>query len=209
MNSDCKVFVGNVPFKCNIEEFNDCFKNMNGFIKAELCSQNNDDSSRGFGFLIFDTPENAKAVLNLKNIKFMDRELRFHPYNFENVKKISLSVSNDLSYMSLYNNILNNKNYIHISKLPPNTAREDLKKIFSKYGKIGKYFLMTDQKTGMLKNTAIVEIIENDIFEFLINKKAITYNNHILEFSKWKLDKPIKITTKKNKQTNKWMEKYS
>jgi RNA recognition motif-containing protein len=196
MSNDCKIFVGNVPFKCDLKKFNNCFKHINGFIKAELCSQNNDDSSRGFAFLIFDSAKNAQKMLNT-NINFMDRELRFHQYNFENVKKIS----DNLSSMTLYNNILSNKNYIHISNLHSSITRDDLKKMFSKYGKIGKYFLMTDHKTGISKNAGIIEIIDNEVFELLLNKKIIKYGDNIFELSKWKLEKPIKITTKKRTNT--------
>src|SRR5437870_11420355 len=33
---ECKIFVGNIPYQCTQEEFEKCFQNINGFMKAEI-----------------------------------------------------------------------------------------------------------------------------------------------------------------------------
>ena len=36
-----KIFVGNVPFQCIEEEFKECFKDIPGFVDAEIVTRHN------------------------------------------------------------------------------------------------------------------------------------------------------------------------
>ena len=77
-------------------------------------------------------------------------------------------------------------------------TRNDLYDIFSKYGEIGKYFIVSDQETGNSKSYAIVEIIDPILYEFLVKQKELIINgSHILELSKWKIQKCYVNTDKK------------
>lgn len=78
-----KVFVGNVPFQCTIEEFRDLFKNMDGFIDADIIKRHKSKLSRGFGFVIFDTEQHAEALINREDINLNDRTLRFSNYSLQ------------------------------------------------------------------------------------------------------------------------------
>ena len=35
-NNYYKIFVGNVPYECSNEEFRECFRDMNGYITADV-----------------------------------------------------------------------------------------------------------------------------------------------------------------------------
>lgn len=180
----CKVFVGNVPFQCDIDDFRNCFNHMDGFVRAELNHQYN-NLSRGFGFVLFDTEENAKQLMSRTDIIFMNRQLRFNEYNFENKNEYCTHARNQ--------NDLQEINYLFVKNLTDTITRDDLKNIFSQYGKVGKYFIISDHKTGILKNTGIVEIIDNNVYEYLLKKKYLYHSNTKFELCRWRYQRINKI----------------
>lgn len=187
----CKIFVGNVPFNCTQSEFYECFEKIIGFMNAEIICSSDTNMSRGFGFITFDTYENAKNILNVSNIMLKDRVLRFSEY----------IMNNNVKHESI-NTINLNKNLIVVKNINPNITRDDLYKMFSSYDTLGKYFIVSDRNTGNYKSYAIVEILNDSVYEFLINQKEIMYDSNIYEICKWKM--PIKIcrSDKKNINTN-------
>lgn len=76
-----RVFVGNVPFQCTDEEFQDHFKNYEGFKEASIIRRYHSKLSRGFGFVVFDSQDSADKLLAKKDVKLGDRELRFTQYH--------------------------------------------------------------------------------------------------------------------------------
>lgn len=185
----CKVFVGNVPFQCNQSEFRECFEKMTGFIKAEIICKPGTDISRGFGFVTFDTPENAKKLIGNESIIFKDRNLRFTEYQItDNIKNIipETNISSPIDC------VLKNKNFIVVKNIKNDMTREDLYNIFSKYCNVGRHFFVTDHDTGKQKSYAVVEILNDSVYDYLIKQKEIKYDSHILELSKWKMQKSNK-----------------
>lgn len=80
-----KIFVGNVPFTCSREEFVNCFKNLNGFINADVKRRHNSDCTRGFGFVEFDNDCTAEELLSSEDDFVLgDRVLRFARYSKSN-----------------------------------------------------------------------------------------------------------------------------
>lgn len=159
-----KIFVGNVPFQCTADEFRDCFKNMAGFVEAHIINKYNSEFSRGFGFVTFDNVNNAQQLLN-SQIMCKDRLLRFTEYNFKN--KLD-------------------KNYLFVRNVPKTLKRDELANMFKTFGEIGACFIATNIKTGESKGTGVVEIIDDKIYEELLNKKIINYNNIVFEVAKFK-----------------------
>lgn len=86
-----KVFVGNVPFDCSSEEFTECFASLEGFKEANIIKRTRSDNSRGypsnlsrgFGFVVFESPEQADKLLQRTDMRIKDRDLRFSHYNKE------------------------------------------------------------------------------------------------------------------------------
>lgn len=192
----CKIFVGNVPFQCNQEEFQECFEKMEGYIKAEIVCRPGTNISRGFGFVTFNTPKNAKQLIGREGIIFKDRSLRFTEYAFnntndcENYKYQNKNLDMFTVGAIIGSSSVQDKNFITVRNLKKNTTRDDLYDIFSKYGEIGKHFIVSDQETGNAKSYAVVEIIDNSLFDFLIKQKELIIDgSHVLELSKWKTQK--------------------
>lgn len=171
-----KIFVGNIPFQCTNEEFNECFKHIEGVIKAEIIYKPYTMISRGFGFITFDSNENAQNMLLQNNIFLKDRLLRFTEYESKLVKYKDNIPENLIKFKQ--NNFIMIKNLIDID-------RNDLYNEFDKYGHIGRYFIACDRKTGVLKNYGVVEIFNNELFDTLINMKQITIKNNIYDIIKW------------------------
>ena len=113
-NNQCKVFVGNVPYKCTNDEFRDHFKHMSGYITADIKFKKGSKHTRGFGFVVFDTKENARKLIKKIDVEIDGRTLRFMEYMqpvLMGYKVIIQNISNEISIkeacmaLSKYGNI--------------------------------------------------------------------------------------------------------
>lgn len=155
-----KLFVGNIPFDCNLEDFRNAFNECEGYIIADLI---NNSSSGCYGFVIFENKENIEKLINNNNIFIKDRKLRLTRYN-KKTKSI---------------------NYIKLKNIPLTIKAEDINKEFLNYSKIGKCFIEMDRITGIYKDTGIIEILDNDIYQKLLKMESIYINNIPIEMSKY------------------------
>ena len=181
-----KIFVGNVPFQCIENEFNQCFKDVTGFVSAEIVTRHNSPYSRGFGFVTLKTPQDANQLIQRTDITFKERVLRFTEYNFQDKIKIPKQQQ---------------KNYIFVKNVPKGMNREQLKNIFASKATVGGCFINTNIRTGESRGNAVVEIKDNDIFEKLITDKFIIDNGQSFEISRWR-NKINKNKTVANTNTN-------
>ena len=166
-----KIFVGNVPYDCTQDEFFNCFKNIDGFINAELIFNNHTKLSRGFGFVTIKTELHGNNLKN-KIIFCKDRELRFTNYQ-NNINTYSCNSRN---------------NYIYVNNIPEKKDREWLRNCFSEYEPIGKYMILTNHQTGKLKSCGVIEIINDNKYKNVLSKKYILCNNNIkLNISRYKI----------------------
>jgi RNA recognition motif-containing protein len=169
--NNTKIFVGNVPFDCTNKEFQEIFDNVEGYISGEVVTKYNSQNSRGFGFIILNTLENAKKILERNDIILKERVLRFTEYDSKNKKNIY----HDDEYINNINNI--NNRYLMIKDII-NINREDIKEMFFDQ-EIGKYFIAVDRKTGNNLDYAIVEYYENTIqIKKILNDGFIIYKDN-------------------------------
>jgi RNA recognition motif-containing protein len=188
-----KIFVGNVPFYCDATDFQDFFKKYDGCIKAEIIYKPNTKISRGFGFIIFDSPENALKLLGRTDVVFNDRNLRFTTYAFSNKKH-----SDNICPAPL-----GQKNYLLVKTVRPSMTREDLKSLFANIAPIGKHFVTTSIEIGE-KGCGIVEILDNVIFNYLLKKQILIDDNaNLYELSRWIMQKNYVRTINKEKMVKK------
>lgn len=189
-----KIFVGNVPYESTQQEFTNFFKNMNGVINAQLIYSQKTNISRGFGFITFDTYNNAELIKNNKNIIFKGRKLRFTNYkNYKNYKNNDKNIT------------LNVKNYIYVDNIPNGKDRKWLREFFFEYEPIGKCFIATNYKTGQIKSNGLIEVIENNKYEEILKKKYHICDDIVLTTTKYKLfhnTYGIKKTDNRNIENN-------
>lgn len=169
-NKKCKLFVGNVPYQCTKNEFKKCFEHINGFVDADIIVKHNSTTSRGFGFVTFNTKKDADDALKINNVMFKERELRLSEYNFETKKQQFIKPS-----------------AIFIKNLSDKTTRDDIYNTFTKFGTVVKCFINTDFKTGKLKNSAVVELEDYVVMEHLINniKTIELINGNVINMYNW------------------------
>lgn len=172
-NNYAKIFVGNVPFQCSEKEFRDFFSIFPGFINADIIH------GRDFGFVTMESNEFAEKLIQRNDVVLMGRKLRFTEY-----KK-------DINKNSKFK-----KNYLFIKGIPKNMKRDEIRVIFEKYGEIGAYFINTNIHTGESKESAVVEIKNDNLFDKLIEMRSIiTSEGYILELSRWRNKPKAKINT--------------
>jgi RNA recognition motif-containing protein len=171
-----KLFVGNIPFDCNKNDFKNIFKKYKGFKNAELISDNN----KCFGFVLFDDKNSMENILQNNNIFIKDRKLRLTRYNNKNKET---------------------NNYIKLSNIPLNITDDDIRKEFENYSEIGKCFIEMDRITGKYKTTGIIEIIDTDIYNQLLDLDIILINDQPINMSSYenKFNKNDTITRKLTK----------
>jgi RNA recognition motif-containing protein len=162
-----KVFVGNVPFQCTIDEFQDCFKKFDGFVTADIIKRFKSKLSRGFGFVEFDTEQHAQVLLNLKDMGFKDRFLRFSPYG------------------EIKNNENKNKYQIYVSNIEKNTSNDSLKSLLINKG-VDPLSCYINNKNGYA--TAIISVSSLTDYNNLMDDPLIL-NGEQLELKPFKKDK--------------------
>jgi len=173
-----KLFVGNIPFNCNKNEFKNIFKKYNGYINADLINENN----KCFGFVIFKDKESLENIIQLNNVFIKDRKLR----------------------LTRYNKNKENNNYIKLENIPSIISADDIRKEFENYSEVGKCFIDMDRITGKYKTTGIVEILETEIYDQLLGLDVILINDHQISMKSYenKYDKYDKSNKNIDKKLN-------
>jgi len=151
-----KLFVGNVPFKCELNEFRDVFKNEEGFIKAELINRVKSKLTRGFGFVEFNESVDLDSILS-KEFKLDSRTLRVTQYSAE------------------HDDDKNNKVFI---KGLGSTSEEVLKKSLSNFKSVESVELLTDKDSGLSRGMAIVRFNDQDELDTLLNEGTLNVNGN-------------------------------
>jgi RNA recognition motif-containing protein len=146
---DCKIFVGNVPFECTNVEFRECFKNIKGYVTADLINM------RGFGFVVLDNKFLRDSILDNNNFFIKNRKLRLSLY--DNQQK-------DLTERS---------SYIKLENISQNMSRDDICNEFKNFCQVGKCFIDTNRVTGEKLSTGLVEIFDVEVLHHLLSLGSI------------------------------------
>jgi len=179
-----KVFIGNVPYKCNNLEFENLFKQEIGFKKAELQRDNISQNTKGYGFIEFESQEDAILCMK-KSFKLGDRELR----------------------LSEYKNKPNDNKKIFVKDLD-DTSLKDFEEYFKKYGKIVKSYLITNRTTGESKGTGIVEFESDDSYKSALEDEDTYINNKKISIYPYK-EKFIETKNSNSQFTNSYINGFN
>ena len=175
-----KLFVGNVPFKCSHDEFNEIFENEKGYVKSELIYRPKSTLTRGFGFVEFKTEEELVSVLD-KQFNLNSRELRVTKYSSENKPKYDERSSYKLFVRNL-----------------GDTSLEDFENFFTGYGNVSKCYLLPNRETGETRGLGVVEFNDKECFKKVLQEKTMELNNNLVSVYPFK----NKQQYKNNKRVN-------
>ena len=181
MSDQIKIFVGNVPYYCSQEQFEETFKNVDGFVKGDIVTKPKSNVCRGFGFVTIRGSDNAEKLKDRQDISIKSRQLRFTDY-----------ILNDSKGAPSEYNV--KKKYVFVDGLPNSSKKDYIKDAFKDYT-MGRYYVKTDVETGDIKNHGMVELIELEDYKSLLEKGFIKdKKGNTLKLSRWKL-RPYKKKT--------------
>lgn len=180
-----KIFVGNIPFKCCVKDFINLFNNECGFIDAGLQIDPITKCTKGYGFVEFDSKENAHKIID-KQFIIGDRVLRLSEYKtkiYEN-KKIFVK---DLYGVTL----------------------KDFEDFFKKYGNIVKSYIITNRVTGESKGMGIVEFETEISYKNALNESDSYINGQKISIYPFKDKYNETKNNNKLESTNSYINGYN
>ncbi|HMO02489.1 MAG TPA: RNA-binding protein [Oligoflexia bacterium] len=62
-----KLYVGNIPFSFRDQDLAEVFNKLAGFVSAKVIMDNRSGRSKGYGFVEFDSEDNAQAAVGAVN----------------------------------------------------------------------------------------------------------------------------------------------
>lgn len=146
--SDHTVFISNLSYEVDEVKLAAIFEKEPGFIEIRLV-RNWSGKSKGYGYVDFDSPENAKLALKLDRSTIDTRPL----YVSKNTDK-SQEISGVESKLKYATNL--EKNKLFISGLPFSMSNKELENILEKFGKVKEVRIVV-YKNGKSKGLAYAE----------------------------------------------------
>ena len=132
-NNKANIFVKGISLNANPRDIYELFAKYGEIISTKIC-ENEDGDLLGYGYINYYNLDSAEnAIANLNKTKFMDSELEVEHFQKKNER---LQVPQENSS-------------IYIKNIPNSYSKiDDLKKIFSKFGKIvfGKLFQDSNER---------------------------------------------------------------
>lgn len=136
--TESRVFVGNVPYQCNDDEFQQLFNGVSGYVSAQVVRRRNSTLSKGFGFVVLNSDEDASALIGSEQ-KFVigDRELRVSVYTESEPSEARQRPQRPPCFQLFVGNLENG------------TTAEYLKDEFSEFGNVVDARVRTNETTQM------------------------------------------------------------
>ena len=122
---DHNIFVRKIPKEMSPQQLEEHFQRF-GDIKSLKISLNSDHQSRGYGFVCFQDAESAGKALQADSEADSCQVIRYQPRDKRDFRKI-------------YNNI-------YAKNFPPNYTEEDVRNLFSQFGRIESMKFMVNEK---------------------------------------------------------------
>ncbi|KAI1703490.1 RNA recognition motif domain-containing protein [Ditylenchus destructor] len=159
-----KLFVGGLSKQTSVETLREYFSNFGQIAECAIL-RNTDNSSRGFGYVIYKSEDVINNVLNLAP-HYIDNKL----VSVNQICNIILAGSRQREFTLI------------VQKLSPNTTNES-RELFSKFGELTQYDVKFDRQTGQSRGFGYVTFSSQKELD-----SAIEVNPHIIDGVKVELD---------------------
>lgn len=168
-----EVFVANLPYSINWQALKDMFKECGNVIRADVELDRN-GYSRGFGTVIFGTPEEMEGAIERYNGyevegRALDVREGRNSTGAENNTPAEPEISNVSEFTEGVSGGGEKSNLIYCSNLPFSTATSDLYDLFETIGKVNNAELKYDVEGAPL-GVAVVEYANDEDADMCIDR---------------------------------------
>ena len=143
------IFVKKIPKDITQKEFHDYFKKFGNIVSSKI-AEDEEGESMGFGFVLYDSEENAKNAIKECNGQIWNGKKIYVSQFIKNRPKKPLKFNN-----------------VYVRNIPKNWSENEVKKYFSKFGEIGSMIVKLPEKDKLSK-----EIPEKKMRQILNHKFA-------------------------------------
>lgn len=186
-----EIFVGNLPFSINWQALKDLMRKAGEVVRADV-RLDNWGKSRGFGTVVFNTPEEAEEAISMfQGYEIEGRKLDTRPgrvYNQEKPKEKEIRTPrSDLPKNSPFTeNVVGDgekSNTIYASNLPFVTVVDDLYELFETIGKVTRAEIQYTNQ-GKPSGNAVIEFELDELADLAIeNLNNYNYGGRDLSIS--------------------------
>ena len=143
------IFVKNIPKDITQKEFYDYFNKFGNIVSCKI-AEDEDGESMGFGFVLYDSEENAKNAI---------KECNGQNWNGKKIY-VSQFIKNRPKKPLRFNNV-------YVRNIPKDWSEDEVRKYFSKFGEIGSMIVKLPEKDKLNK-----ELPEKKMRQILNHKYA-------------------------------------
>ena len=143
------IFVKKIPKDITQKEFHDYFKKFGNIVSSKI-AEDEEGESMGFGFVLYDSEENAKNAIKECNGQIWNGKKIYVSQFIKNRPKKPLKFNN-----------------VYVRNIPKDWSENEVKKYFSKFGEIGSMIVKLPEKDKLSK-----EIPEKKMRQILNHKFA-------------------------------------
>lgn len=156
-----RIFVGNLPFNCGIEDLKTGFSKLHGYVDANVIRRPDSSMNRGYGYIVFSNEADAKKMLGTTDMTFWGRPLRFAEYHIREPSHEPLQIR-QVRYR------------VFVRGIPENWKNEQLVDQFKKYGELGLCYINQNKSTGKTLSSGVVEFkTEKGYNDATVNRELV------------------------------------
>ncbi|KAL3628520.1 hypothetical protein CASFOL_027566 [Castilleja foliolosa] len=161
-SEDLKVFVGNLPFSVDSSVLAGLFEQAGGVEMVEVIYDKTTGRSRGFGFVVMSTPEEAKAAAQQLNGYELDgRSLRVN-YGPPPPKRENSSFGGPRGGGGGERSFSNDANKLYVGNLSWDVDNFALESMFKEQGNVREARVVFDRETGRSRGFGFVTYSSRD-----------------------------------------------
>ncbi|OWB67344.1 nucleic acid binding protein [[Candida] boidinii] len=163
-----EIFVGNLPFRITWHDLQDMFKDVGEVVRAEV-KEDFKGRSKGFGTVIFSSPDEAKAAIAKYHSTELDGRRIDVRAGLSYEKRHGITPSGNSPFTEGVVGGGAPSKILFVENLPWETTDEDLQELFGSLASVAKAELQLDFK-GRVTGKAVVELGDEDSAAYAIGQ---------------------------------------
>ena len=145
------VFVGNLSWNIDQEWLASIFEPIGGVVSARIITDRESGRPKGFGYVDFETPEQAQKALEMKGTDVDGR-----PINIDMAQAKSTDTPKSDRAQRFGDKISEPSATLFVGNLSFNSSQDTLYEVFAEAGEIVSVRVPTDKETGQVKGYCLL-----------------------------------------------------